>query len=132
MNGCLGRTVAQTLMALGIADWQAWQAVSLIKVLTTHQQWYAADVPAKKRVPQLLETLLADEDVRAFLKVNRYNEIDWYNKEAFEQLLWGLFAVAAIEAVSDEAEGDDVPETLGAAYDVIMALQEAEADPNIR
>ena len=63
----------------------------------THQQWYAADVPAKKRTAQLLDTLLADEDVRAFLQVNRYNEIEWYNKEAFEQLLWGLLAVAAID-----------------------------------
>ena len=92
-------------MALGIADWQAGQAVSLIKVLTTHQQWQAADVPAKKRVPQLLETLLADEDVRAFLKINRYNEIDWYNKEAFEQLLWGLFAIAVVDVTANE-EGD--------------------------
>jgi glycosidase len=125
----LGRTMAQTLLAFGIADWQAWQAVSLVKVLTTQQQWYAAEVPAKKRVSQLLETLLADEDARAFLKVNRYNEIEWYNKEAFEELLWGLFAVAVIDVTADESiDPAVVPDALIAAYDVIKKLQDAQAD----
>ena len=125
----LGRTAAQTLMTLGIADWQAWQAVSLLKVLTTHQQWHAADAPAKKRVSQLLETLLADEDVRVFLKINRYNGIDWYNQEAFEQLLWGLYAVAVIDVTADE--GVDpvvVADVLVAVHDVIKKLQDAQAD----
>jgi hypothetical protein len=125
----LGRTVAQTLLALGIADGQAWQTVSLLKVLTTHQHWHAADVPAKKRVSQLLETLLADEDVRTYLKVNRYNEIDWYNKEAFEQLLWGLFAIAVIDVTAnEEADPTGVTDTLVAAYEVIKKLQDAQAD----
>jgi hypothetical protein len=125
----LGRTVAQTLLALGIADWQAAQAVNLIKVLTTQQQWHAAEAPAKKRVSQLLETLLADEDARAFLKINRYNEVDWYNKEAFEQLLWGLFASAVVDVTADEeADPTGVTDTLVAAYDVIKKLQDAQAD----
>ncbi|HTP11670.1 MAG TPA: hypothetical protein VMP08_25625, partial [Anaerolineae bacterium] len=125
----LGRTIAQTLIALDIADWQAWSAVNLIKVLTTQQQWCATDVPAKKRVSQLLDTLLADEDARSFLKVNRYNEIEWYNKEAFEQLLWGLFAVAAIDVIADEGvDPAVVPDVLIAAYDVIKKLQDAQAD----
>jgi glycosidase len=125
----LGRTVAQTLVALSIAAGPALEATSLIKVLTTHQLWHVADVPAKKRAPQLLETLLADEDARAFLKINRYNEIDWYNKEAFEQLLWGLFAVAAIDvSASEENDPAAVTDTLVAAYDVIKKLQDAQVD----
>ena len=103
--------------------------MNLIKVLTTHQHWHAADVPAKKRVPQLLETLLADEDVRVFLKINLYNEIEWYNKEAFEQLLWGLFAVAVIDVTADEGvDPAVVTDALVAAYDVIKKLQDAQAD----
>jgi hypothetical protein len=125
----LGRTSAQTLIALGVADWQAGQTVNLIKALTTQQQWYAVDVPAKKRVSQLLETLLADEDVRAFLQINVYNEIEWYNKEAFEQLLWGLFAVAAVDVISDEGvDPAVVPDVLVEVYDVIKKLQDAQTD----
>jgi hypothetical protein len=125
----LGRTAAQTLTALGIADWQAAETANLIKVLTTQQQWYAAEAPVKKRVAQLLDTLLADKDARAYLKVNRYNEIEWYNKEAFEQLLWGLFAVAAIDVMaSEENDPAAVADALVAAYDVIKKLQDAQAD----
>jgi glycosidase len=123
----LGRTIAQTLLSLDIADWQVWQAVNLIKMLTTHQRWYVADVPAKKRAAQLLDTLLADEDARAYLKVNRYNEIEWYNKEAFEQLLWGLFAVAAIDvSASEKDDPAAVADALVAAYEVIKKLQDAQ------
>ncbi len=125
----LGRTIAQTLMALGIAEWQAWPTAALVKALVTHQQWYAADVPAKKRAAQVLETLLADDDVRAFLKVNRYNEIEWYNQEAFEQLMWGLFAIAAIAlTATEEDDPAAVADALVAAYDVIKKLQDAQAD----
>jgi hypothetical protein len=125
----LGRTITQTLIALGIAAGPALEATNLIKVLTMHQQWYAADVSAKKRASQLLDTLLADEDVRVCLKINRYNEIDWYNKEAFEQLLWGLFAVAVVDVTANE-ENDPagVTDTLLATYEVIKKLQDAQVD----
>ncbi len=123
----LGRTIAQTLLALNIADWPAQSTVNLIKVLVTHQHWHTADVPAKKRVTQLLDTLLADEDARAFLKVNLYNDIEWYNKEAFEQLLWGLFAVAVVDTTAaEEADPAAVTDTLVAAYDMIKKLLDAQ------
>jgi hypothetical protein len=125
----LGRTITQTLLALGVAEGPELEATNLIKALTTHQPWYATDVPAKKRVPQLLETLLADEDVRSCLKINRYNEIEWYNKEAFDQLLWGLFAVAVVDVTADEGlDPTVVPDALVAAYEVIKKLQDAQAD----
>ena len=91
-------------------------------------------MPAKKRVAQLLETLLADEDARAFLQVNRYNEIDWYNKEAFEQLLWGLFAVAVdrCDCRRRARIRPKWPMTLVAVYDVIAKLQDAKPHRNIK
>jgi hypothetical protein len=72
----------------------------------------------------VLDGLLADQDAARFLQVNRHNEIDWYNKESFEELLAWLMLIEAVQAT---VVGEDVPKTLGAAYDVILALQSAEA-----
>jgi hypothetical protein len=81
-------------------------------------------VPAARRPGQVLDKLLADQDAARFLQVNRHNEIDWYNKESFEELLAWLMLIEAVQAA---AAGEDVPKTLGAAYDAIVALQAAEA-----
>jgi hypothetical protein len=98
--------------------------VDVIKILTSQQRWFDVDTAAAKRPAQVLDSLLADPDAVRFLQVNRYNEIDWYNKESFEELLTWLMLVEAVKAT---VVGEDVPKTLGAAHDVVLALQQAEA-----
>ncbi len=120
----LGRITANTLREFGLDEGMAWRAVHLIKVLTAHQDWLDAAVTVARRPAQVLDALLADQDVLRFLQVNRYNEIDWYNKEAFEELLAWLLVIEAVQA---SVVGEDVPKMLGAANDVIVALQQAEA-----
>jgi glycosidase len=119
-----GRILATTLREFGLEEGAATRAVGLIKVLTSQQEWFDAAVPAAQRPAQVLTALLADQDAARFLQVNRYNEIDWYNKESFEELLAWLMLIEAVKAT---VVGEDVPKTLGAAYDVIAALQLAEA-----
>ena len=42
-------------------------------------------------------SLLSDSDALNYLGVNRYQDILWFNKEAFEDLMWWLFIIAAVE-----------------------------------
>jgi glycosidase len=119
-----GRIIANALREFGLAEGAAAHAVEAIRVLTSLQDWFDANTPAARRPTQVLEALLADQDAVRFMQINRYNEIDWYNKEAFEELLAWLMLV---EAVKVTVAGEDVPKTIGAAYDVIAALQAAEA-----
>jgi hypothetical protein len=92
----LGNTIASVLRDLGLGEEAAWRSVTLIKLLTGHQRWFEEKVPHK-----LLESLLKDHEVHQFLQVNRYNDILWFNKEAFDDLLWWLMALAAVEISSD-------------------------------
>ena len=119
-----GRIIAAALRDFGLDEGAAQRAVAVIKVLTSQQAWFDAGVPAARRPGQVLDELLADQDAARFLQVNRHNEIDWYNKESFEELLAWLMLIEAVQAA---AAGADVPKTLGAAYDAIVALQAAEA-----
>ncbi len=93
----LGRILAGVLGQMGLDEGSAGRSVTLIKVLTTHQRWFAVESPDLLPSYQLLQALLRDSDVQHFLQVNRYREVLWFNKEAFDQLLWWLLLLVVIE-----------------------------------
>jgi Alpha amylase, catalytic domain len=99
----LGRIIVAALRGLGADETGAAQSLALIKLLTTHQRWYIeANAAGAKR---LLQVLLADPDVQQYLRINRFRDILWFNKESFEQLLDWLSLLAHL------GRGGVVPET---------------------
>ncbi|MCJ7530879.1 MAG: hypothetical protein MUO64_07580, partial [Anaerolineales bacterium] len=46
---------------------------------------------------QILHSWLIDLDVQHFLQVNRFQDTLWFNKEAFNELLHLMFAIAVIQ-----------------------------------
>jgi hypothetical protein len=73
----------------------------------------------------VLENLLKDDEVQQLLRVNRYGDVLWFNKEAFEQLLWWLFVVAVVQTTTLRPMAEAAPDLL-AAYEVVQQLQQAE------
>jgi hypothetical protein len=71
--------------------------MTLLKLMTTHQHWFAVEPAERLPAYQVLESLFRDNDVRQFLQVNRFRDIVWFNKEGFDQLLWGLLMLAVLE-----------------------------------
>lgn len=123
----LGRIIAGTLQELGVAESVAWQAVLVIKVLTSHQRWFAVAKAKEKRAYHILQTLLQDGEVRQLLQVNRYKDVLWFNKEAFERMLWWLFLVAVIASTADPQRPiADVVGDISEYHDLIHALHQAE------
>ncbi len=124
----LGKILAGTLQGLGLAEPATWRAVALIKVLTTHQRWFAAELPdSPNRAYVILETLLKDDEVQQFLGVNRYQDVLWFNKEAFEELMWWLLLVAHV-GTTPSGTLDKVSKQTLAHYDVIRRLGECAAE----
>jgi glycosidase len=81
-----------------------------------------------ERAARLAEALFADADAQQLLQVNEYQGVVYFNQEAFDRLLWWLLAVAVIDVTANpDAVADDVPAAIVAAYEVIEALQDAEA-----
>ena len=119
--------IAGTLREMGVDDSAAAEAASAIKALTTHQRWAKMGSPAKKRPVRLAETLFSDHDIKQVLKVNEYQGIVYFNKEAFERTLWRLMAVAVIDITADPTmPAGDVPDAVVKAFETIQALYEAE------
>ena len=129
----LGKIIAGVLVqAFGMSEAIAWQAVTVIKILTTHQGWYRdADrtdaTGADKQLPSgLLKSLLEDGDVQQFLRVNRYKGTLWFNKEAFDQLLWWLQLLAVVEISADPLRPpDSAARDIMACGSILRDLQRA-------
>ncbi|HEY53573.1 MAG TPA: alpha-amylase [Caldilineae bacterium] len=105
----LGKQMMAGLQGLGLGEFEAAQAVTLVKALISGQDWYAAsrkkraapDLRTEKRAYRLLAALLQDSAVQQVMGVNRYEDILWYNQEGFETLLTALFAMAAANITVD-------------------------------
>ena len=80
-----------------------------------------------KRAYRLLEAWFQDGDVQQFLQVNRYHNVLWFNREAFDQMLGWTLTVAVIETAANPLCGaDEVVEEIVGCYDVVQRLQQAE------
>jgi len=95
----LGKRLQNVLGELGFDDGQKWGGRQLVALLVAEQNWYSID-DGENREHRLLERLLNSFDVQQLLKVNRYDDVLWFNKENFEKLTWWLFAIAVAQISS--------------------------------
>ena len=131
----LGKVLAGALQDLGLDEGKAWQAVGLVKLLTTHQRalvFHPAPSPApavpaapRLRAYRVLDGLLKDDEVQQFLRVNRYGDVLWFNKEAFDELLRWLLLVDTVQTVAAQPAEAALTGVL-AAYEVVRQLRQAE------
>jgi glycosidase len=127
----LGKITASALQDLGIDEGSAWWATSTIKILTAHQRWFEIDGSDGSRAYQVLHAWLEDDQIQRYLRVNRYQDVLWFNAEAFEQLLWWMTLIAAV-AISAEAPAGEAAEKIAACHEVVQELQRAEEESDYR
>jgi hypothetical protein len=87
----LGKFIVQTLRELGMEEPAAWRIVTLVKILVQHGAALHL-APAAFN----LQILLADLDAQAYIGVNRYQGILWFNKESFEELIQWLYTIGML------------------------------------
>jgi glycosidase len=121
------KTIFSVLSDLGLEEATSWNSLTVIKLLTGHQRWFEVNPSDQKPSYRILESLLKDAEVRQFLGVNQHNDIWWFNKEAFEEMLWWLMMVAALTIGSDPLRPvNAVVDELEGCYSMIQTWQQAE------
>ncbi|MGD2147025.1 MAG: alpha-amylase, partial [Anaerolineae bacterium] len=122
----LGKIIASALQDLGLEEGPARWAVNTVKALTTHQLWHKILDEDDDAASRVLRSWLQDDEIQRFLHFNRYQDVLWFNKEAFEQLLWWMLvtAIAALSADADLA-AEDFTRKVGACHELVMRLQAA-------
>jgi hypothetical protein len=121
----IARTCQQKLEDLGFDPEQSASGVTIIKLLVDQQLW--VDTAATETPASLFEGWLSKEVVRSFLKINRYRGKLWFNKEAFESMVWWMTTIGLIQLVSDPEESlTSAIEKLFEAWDLVKGILEAE------
>ncbi len=124
----LSRIIAQTLRDLGVDEALVGKGVSLIGLLITNQHWFDSEGPKELLACRTLEALLKDGDAQQYLGINRYEEIVWFNGEAFDELLWWLYLIAVVQiCIDSQMPVNQVTAALVVAHRVVEELQQAAA-----
>jgi glycosidase len=131
----LNKIIIGALIDLGLDELTARRAVAICKQLIAYHDWWktvkarASGVDLRLEANQLLTRLLEDLESQTYLGINRYQDILWFNKEAYDDLLWWLFAAAVVDLTGQET-GTELSKTLiqkiVACHEVIKLLQDAE------
>jgi glycosidase len=126
----LNKIIASTLNDLGLDERSDWRAVTLIKLLTSHHAWWRLiDIHQAKgqkgAAYSVLNSILSDSGALAYLGVNRYQDVLWFNKESIEDLLWWLMVIASVEISGTHIDADEiniVGKSILPCYQVISSL----------
>jgi hypothetical protein len=118
--------IEQALHGLGLNEKIARNAVAAIRIMISHQNWFRDSNPPEARPSRVLQVWLEDSEVRRFLLINRYNEILWFNKEAFEMLRRLMLTMAAISTCADpDIPAEQIAPEIVSHYQVIANLGKA-------
>ena len=123
----LGRIINAALREMGAEEQAAGQAANLIKYLTSYQDWFRS--PELRQPRGLALALLGDREIQGALQVNRYQNILYFDKVAFERLLWWLLRAALVALRADPSTSQDEADALLAeCHATVAALQQAAAE----
>ncbi len=119
----LGKVQARAFQDLGLDEGRAWRQVGIVKLLVAHQDWYTMESTKKERLATALKAWLNDLAVQQFVQVHRYDDVLWFNKEAFEEFIWWMFAAAVVDVTAQsQVEESRIADDILAVYDPIKQL----------
>ncbi|HEY6057038.1 MAG TPA: hypothetical protein VIV06_03350, partial [Candidatus Limnocylindrales bacterium] len=96
--------VAGAFHGLGLEEGRAWAAIDTVRLLVTLPRDVRPGPPTRRAAggaAGLLDAWLRDEDVRPFIRINRWEGVTWFEKEAFERLAGWHLLLGVVEATTD-------------------------------
>ncbi len=125
----LNKIIASALTDLGLTEPAAWRAVNVVKLLISHRLPSAPAKPSQagEALNAFVQTLLVDGQAQAFLGVNRYQNVLWFNQEAFDELIWWLFVIQVVDLTAQALPAAEIAAQILAQYELVCRLQAAES-----
>jgi glycosidase len=125
----LGKIIAQTMDEFKPSPQGGVESVQLLKILISHQNWYKGLAPKKKNAALALKSWLKDPELQEYLRINRYEGVLWFNKEAFDELTRCLLAIALIKTFTDSKLSDKkISSRTKGCYKIIHHIRKASKE----
>lgn len=118
----LGSVLEDTYISLGKDEPTSWEMVQKIRWLISFQNWFQQISQTPK---QALQNWLADDGLRQFLQINRYKDVLWFNKEAFEEFTWWLMLLSIFQINEKNLSTSAVTEQILSSFAIIQELHQA-------
>ncbi len=142
----LGKLIAGALEGWGLEEGAARRAVALIKLLLGYRRWFEGADEADNAVVdnavvhngvvrndayRVLHAMLRDREMQAYIGVNRYQDVLWFNQESFEQWARWIMLLSTVELAADAgadfAASDAFVAAFLARYALVQQWLKAEA-----
>ncbi len=121
----LGKIIANTLKKMGLSDEISWKSVGIIKILVSHQDWFNPQALNNQPAYHIFASWLSDNEFQRFLGVNRYQDILWFNKEAFQEILWWMYTCSVIKTCQKTDQSEELSQDIVSQHQVILELLKA-------
>ncbi len=126
----LGRITSECLIELGMPETETWKNVNLIRLLTSHQNWFDPAVEPGNLAYLSLKKWLAEGEIQSFLAIHRHQGTLWFNKEQFDAFLWWMYTIQVVQDIANaiiNGNVDIMEKSILRGREVIGLLQKAEA-----
>jgi hypothetical protein len=120
----LQKILVQNLYDLGIPHEKVEESSQILKILTSHQNWWQIAKESKQKAYLILERLLKDSEVSDYLRINRHREILWFNLERFQMLMKWLLTVGVIEAIVERSK--DMCKEIASRKQIVQKIERAQ------
>lgn len=125
----LGKKVLECLQELGLSESESWSGVNMVKLLTSHQNWFERDHEPELQASQSLVKWLSEAEVQGYLEVHRHQGILWFNKEKYDQFLWWMYTIQVVQEIAELIrDGGTETAVIMSCWEVIADHQKAEID----
>ena len=118
----LREPIAEALGHLGLEGDERWRAAARIRALLAHKPWAPGSDTKNARAPF---SWLQDPDVAWLIGVHSYQDVRYFGKEQYEQLLWWMALPALLRIAAEQKPDAAEVESL---EDQIVARTKAAAD----
>ncbi len=96
----LGPVIAGMLRDVGLPEDEAWAATEGLRTLLALPRASNIGRPARRRAERLIDAWLSHPDARPFIRVNRWEEVEWFGAEELDHLIDRAATLDAIDLLA--------------------------------
>jgi hypothetical protein len=116
------RTLEEILQSYGFPHSEIQQCTLSLCLAVKFQDWYQKS--KNETTEAILKKWFSTPEIQSYVKVNRYNDVLWYNREAFNELLWWMAVIPLLQSQSDEKiDQATIIETVLGTFEIIKKLK---------